>query len=693
MSEARRLGQAGPHASVAAARPGVAGAAGRAADALQTLGPALLFGLRLWASVCLALFVTFWLELDNGYWAGTSAAIVCQPNLGASLRKGWFRMVGTLIGAVAIVELTALFPQDRGPFLVGLALWGGACAFVATILKNFSAYAAALAGYTAAIIANDQLGATGGPNGDAFMLAINRVSEIGIGIVCAGIVLAGTDFGGGTRRLAVQFAALAANIANLFTRTLSNAGAGYVETQSVRREFTRRAIALDPVIDEAFGESSSLRYNSAVLKSAADGLFEALSGWRGVAALLLRLPESQARQDSAAVLRRLPQDLQSVSVSGPAAWMDEPVRLRQYFEAAASSLIAMAAGTPSLRLLADQTARTLTGIWKTLNGIALLKGDPDFRTPPPGIRRFYVPDWLPALVNGTRAFAVIGSMAILWIVTEWPSGALAMTFAAIAVILFAPRADQAYAIVMGFIAGTTIAAILAAIVAFAVLPGLETFPAFAIAIGAVLVPSGTLMALQWQPAVFLALTANFCPLLAPANVESYDTVQFYNSAMAIVVGTSIAALSYRVLPPLSAALRTRRLLALTLRSLGRLATGPIPRASDSWEIRTTVRLAALPDEATALQRAHMVAALSVGCELIKLRRIAPELDRVSELDAALAALARQERANALAHLARLDRTLASGSGGPLSLQARSHILAITEALTQHAEFFGAGDSR
>ena len=183
------------------------------AEAANAAGPPLLFGLRLWASVCLALYVAFWLELDNAYWAGTSAAIVCQPQLGASLRKGWYRMIGTVVGAVAIVVLTACFRQDRAAFMVGLALWGAACTLVATVLRNFAAYAAALAGYTAAIIASDQLGATGGPNGDAFMLAITRVSEIWIGIVCAGIVLAGTDFGGAQRRLAAISADTAAKIA------------------------------------------------------------------------------------------------------------------------------------------------------------------------------------------------------------------------------------------------------------------------------------------------------------------------------------------------------------------------------------------------------------------------------------------------------------------------------------------------
>ena len=133
----------------------------RLASALQSAAPAVLFGLRLWAAVCLALYIAFWPQLDNASWAGTSAAIVCQPSLGASLRKGWFRMVSTVVGAVTIVLLTACFPQDRIGFLLGLALWRAACGLVATLLRNFAAYAAALDGYTAAIIASDELGATG----------------------------------------------------------------------------------------------------------------------------------------------------------------------------------------------------------------------------------------------------------------------------------------------------------------------------------------------------------------------------------------------------------------------------------------------------------------------------------------------------------------------------------------------------
>ena len=178
-----------------------------------------------------------------------------------------------------------------------------ACALVATLLRNFAAYAAALAGYTAAIIASDQLGATGGLNGQAFMLAVTRASEICIGIVCAGIVLAGTDFGGARRRLAALFAAISAEITGRFTGKLSPAGPELPDTQPVRRELLRRVIALDPVIDEALGESSQLRYHSPVLQRAVDGLFAALAGWRTVAIHLVRLPHEQARQEADAVLR------------------------------------------------------------------------------------------------------------------------------------------------------------------------------------------------------------------------------------------------------------------------------------------------------------------------------------------------------------------------------------------------------
>jgi len=143
-------------------------------EGLRAATPALLFGLRLWASVCLSLYVAFALELSEPSWAATTAALVCTPVLGASLRKASFRMVGTAVGAVAIVILAAAVRQDRVGFLVGLAVWCSICVFVATLLRNFAAYAAALSGYTAAILASDVLGPVGTANGSVVILAVDN---------------------------------------------------------------------------------------------------------------------------------------------------------------------------------------------------------------------------------------------------------------------------------------------------------------------------------------------------------------------------------------------------------------------------------------------------------------------------------------------------------------------------------------
>ena len=154
--------------------------------------PPLLFGLRLWASVSLALYAAFWLQLDNPFWAGASAAIVCQPQLGASLRKGWFRMLGTLVGAIMIVVLIACFAQDRIAVSRRSRPLGAACAFVATLLRNFASYAASLAGYTAAIIAGDLLGTVGGVDANAPSCWPSRAPPRSASASsCAGIVLAG----------------------------------------------------------------------------------------------------------------------------------------------------------------------------------------------------------------------------------------------------------------------------------------------------------------------------------------------------------------------------------------------------------------------------------------------------------------------------------------------------------------------
>jgi uncharacterized membrane protein YccC len=510
------------------------------------------------------------------------------------------------------------------------------------------------------------------------------------------VVLASTDFGGARQRLAAQLATISAEIVAGLIGTFLLAGPEQSKTRPVRRDLIRRVTALDAAIDEALGESADLRPHSPALAAAMGGLFTALSGWRIAAIHLELLPSDGGRTEADVVLENIPPQLHSVSApERPTDWTVEPANGREACAAAARALTSLAAGTPSLRLLADSAAKALIGVRRALDG-ALLLVEPARGIPRPRSAWFGVPDFLPPLVNGVRAFVAIAAVELLWVMTAWPNGAQAIVFAAIAVIVFAPKADQAYTITVSFMMGAGIAAALAAILKFAMLPGLVSFGGFALAIGLVLVPTGIFM-VQWQAPMFAAMIVAFVPLLAPANQMNYDTLQFYNAALAIVAGVGAAALAFRLLPPLSPSLRTRRLLALALRDLRRLATAPILRTANQWEARIYGRLSALPEQAEPLQRAQLLAALSVGSEIIRLRRVAGRFGVHAELDAALDALARGDSRVATERLGRCERRLAGFSGtmpgARVRLRARGSILVMLEAHAQHRAYFVAGAGR
>ncbi|MCS3497766.1 putative membrane protein YccC [Bradyrhizobium japonicum] len=270
--------------------------------------------------------------------------------------------------------------------------------------------------------------------------------------------------------------------------------------------------------------------------------------------------------------------------------------------------------------------------------------------------------------------------------------------AATVVLLFAPKADGAHVDSLGFTIGISLAAVCAAAIAFAVLPNVETFVGFDLMIGLYLVPAGALMALTWPAATLAAMAGTFVQVLSPTNQMVYDPMQFYNAALATIAGCAVAALSFRLLPPLSPALRVRRMLASTLRDLRELSRGNRARLSlADWERRMYGRLEAMPEASEPLRRGLLIMALAVGAEMIVLRRIAPQLGIGQELDLALADLATGGSGISIVRLAGVDRRLATlteaGARASLVGRARSAILAICDALDQHRSYFDGGAVR
>jgi uncharacterized membrane protein YccC len=232
----------------------------------------------------------------------------------------------------------------------------------------------------------------------------------------------------------------------------------------------------------------------------------------------------------------------------------------------------------------------------------------------------------------------------------------------------------------------------AAALVFGILPRATTFPTLCLALGLPLLPLGFLLARSKNPLFYFAASVNFLPMLSINNTISFDASQFWNTSSAILTGIAVGAVAMLILPPLPPAIRTSRLLALTLADLRRLARGASSRSrEDDWESRGVARMLAMPEQAEPVERAEIVAAMAVGNHIVRLRRVAPRFVPAAALDAALQALAEGRSGEASERLKDIDRQLAAlpraRSGSRAALGLRASLLVICGQLASYASYY------
>src|SRR5205085_802689 len=137
---------------------------------------------------------------------------------------------------------------------------------------------------------------------------------------------------------------------------------------------------------------------------------------------------------------------------------------------------------------------------------------------------------------------------------------------------------------------------------------------------------------------FTSATLIFVPLLTPTNEMTYDAATYFNSALALLSGCAAGGLALLLIPPVSARVRAQRLVDLSIRDLRRLAGGR-RWALHQWQSRIYRRLTALPEEGEPIQRSYLVAAFSVGLQVIRLQRLSRRGRIGIEISALLASLA------------------------------------------------------
>src|ERR1700720_1460044 len=80
-------------------------------EAAKDLWNPLIFAAKTFVAGLLALYVAFWLGLDEPRWALLTVYIVSQPESGLVLAKGFYRALGTAAGLLVTTLLVFTFAQ------------------------------------------------------------------------------------------------------------------------------------------------------------------------------------------------------------------------------------------------------------------------------------------------------------------------------------------------------------------------------------------------------------------------------------------------------------------------------------------------------------------------------------------------------------------------------------------------------
>jgi uncharacterized membrane protein YccC len=144
----------------------------------------VLFSLKMFLAIMLAYWIALRFNLERPYWAVGTVILVSHPLSGASTSKGFYRVIGTVIGGLACLAAVSFMVQSPEILTIFVALWCGFCLFISLLDRTPRSYAFMLSGYTVALTA---FSVVSHPM-QAFDLVSARVVEITLGVICAALI-------------------------------------------------------------------------------------------------------------------------------------------------------------------------------------------------------------------------------------------------------------------------------------------------------------------------------------------------------------------------------------------------------------------------------------------------------------------------------------------------------------------------
>ncbi len=592
---------------------------------------AALFVLRTVLGMLLALWVAFRFDLSSPGSAAVTVSIIALPQAGMVLEKSFYRVLGTLLGAAVTLVILAVLVQHRNAFIVCVALWIGFCTAAASWFRGFQAYGWLLCGYTTCLVGFPAFMDAG----HALDIAVDRVTIVGVGILCAGVVNAAIlpERSADTlvRLIRRSFADFVA-----YADAATRAGGGPA-VGSAQHRFSRDLAELEALRASSVFEDPVQRIRSERLSGFLGSLMFASSRLH----LLHRQLDDLERRGCAAVLSVLEPLLGSFRAAlrtgthVPASAIEArpiPGQLQEFLRewpgrdrAAAAAL----EGGRDLRSALAATSLLLQEAAEEALSLGAVYADmPHAQSRQAGVprARFHVAsDWFLAVMGGARAMVVMLITCAFWIVSAGPEGFSATLLSAVGCALFASMPNPSRAarqMCEGFVLGFP-----ALLVCYTwVLPAADGFGMLALGLTPFLVLGAWLMS---RPDRMIFGSGYFLMFLTGLNLSasmSYDFIGMFNNALALLVGIGVAGLSLAVLVPADPDWRRHRAVRVLLRSLELARDG----GARDLRARFESRVRGLSVQLMALQASSRTApedeslglvVLEVGDAILRLRGI------------------------------------------------------------------------
>ncbi len=539
-------------ASVSTPLPGTSPRSAQAALVRWADNPAVVsvvFALKTFLAGLLALFLAFWLGLDQPRWSLLTVFIVSQPDSGLVLAKGFYRVLGTIAGVLVSIALVFGLAQSGELFLAAVALWIGLCTFAAGALRNFASYGFLLAGFSVAVV-----GIPAAVNPDqAFPILLARFTEIILGIVCASLVsrlVFPRDLMPKLVALAHALRLRAERLAAAITRL------DWQDLAGERRQFLADFAAVETTRASAYFESPEARVRNGTLRQLA-----------GAALHVSAVAETMARRTGARLAADVPQIADLIR-----AVPDTPHGNGEAVSRIVDAVDARALAEAVVRLRATAAA---------FDQGTTAAGD---------IGRGFWSDPVAAALTGIRSALAVAIVSAFWIATGWPSGAIAVTIAANMCSLLGSM-EQPAKVSLALVATLLITFIPVFGTVFGLLPMATDFVSMSVALAPLLLACGVIIARQplgLFPVTYFTVGSNI------DNVMNYDLSAFLNTSIAILTGMGFVLLLFAVFFPLAGTIARLKNEPAAARACiaGAIAALSVSRAVD--ELRTAIATGRLP---------------------------------------------------------------------------------------------------